>query len=176
MHKRRQKAARRSRQSTRVESTELAGDRHPHSEHAVVAEKYDLYVNFDGGCWPNPGGRATWGIVVQNSAGETVLEASGVVGSGPMMSNNVAEYAAALRALQAIEDLAAPGWKVLLRGDSQIVIHKLDSHHVSRGLCHDACVEAQELFRTLKRKGILICLRWVPREENEPADALTDAA
>jgi ribonuclease HI len=144
------------------------------AERQAKAPKYDLYVNFDGACWPNPGGRASWGVVVKNSAREVVMEAHGVVGFGPGMSNNVAEYVAALRALQAIQDLAAPGWKVLLRGDSQIVINKLGSSKVSKGLCRRACQDAQSLFQTLKDKGFLIDLKWVPREENAEADALTD--
>jgi ribonuclease HI len=144
------------------------------AERRTSVANYDLTVNFDGSCWPNPGGRATWGIVVKNSAREVVMEAHGVVGSGPLMSNNVAEYVAALRALQAIQDLAAPGWRVLLRGDSQIVINKLGKKKVSKGLCQEACVEAQRLFRELKDQGFLIDLAWVPRAENTEADALTD--
>jgi ribonuclease HI len=62
------------------------------------------------------------------------------------MSNNVAEYVAALRALQAIQDLAAPGWRVLLQGDSQIVINRLASAKASQGLCRQACVEAQKFY------------------------------
>jgi hypothetical protein len=36
-------------------------------------------------------------------------------------------------------------------------------------------LEAKRLLDHLKEKGILIDLQWVPREENEQADALTEA-
>jgi ribonuclease HI len=158
----------------RQRQLKVVADRAPESKRPPDA--YDLYVCFDGGCWPNPGGHATWGIVVKNGAREVVMEAKGLVGSGSLMSNNVAEYVAALRALQAIQDLAAPGWRVLLRGDSQIVIDKLRSSKVSKGLCQQACLDAQGLFRQLQDDGYLIDLRWMPREENTEADALTGAA
>ena len=137
--------------------------------------QYDLYVNFDGGCWPNPGGEATWGIVIKNNRHETVIEDNGRIPPGKT-SNNVAEYAAVAKALEAINDLAGKGWRVLIRGDSQIVINKLGSKRVSGGLCRDACIMAQRLFRDAKKSGIHIDLQWVPREQNEQADSLTVAS
>jgi ribonuclease HI len=87
--------------------------------------KYDLYLNFDGGCWPNPSGLATWGFAIKNRRNETVMEASGSIGSGPHVSNNVAEYAAILQALRAVEDMAARGWRVLIRGNSDLDIRQM---------------------------------------------------
>ena len=134
---------------------------------------YDLIVSFDGGCHPNPGGRATWGVVVRNSLGQTVLESSGAIAPG-RTSNNVAEYVAARMALEAIMEVAAKGWRVLLMGDSQIVVGKLNRPgRVSKGLCMEACVAAQEQYQRAKRAGIVVDVQWVRREQNMEADALT---
>ena len=54
-----------------------------------------IVVNFDGLCEPvNPGGIATYGYIIKDDAGLVIAKKSGVVGKGPQMSNNVAEYAA----------------------------------------------------------------------------------
>jgi ribonuclease HI len=88
----------------------------------VDTSELDLVIDFDGSCRPNPGGKATWGIVARNRVGEVVLERGGAVGEGPNMSNNAAEYAAATKTMEAIEELAPIDWKIKVRGDSQIVI------------------------------------------------------
>lgn len=55
---------------------------------------------FDGSCGPvNPGGTAAIGVLIKED-GKTVYENSEVVGEGPLMSNNVAEYAALLDGLE----------------------------------------------------------------------------
>jgi len=51
-----------------------------------------LLAKFGGCCEPrNPGGHAAYGAVM-TAAGQTLWKASAYVGSGPRMSNNVAEY------------------------------------------------------------------------------------
>lgn len=136
-------------------------------------EPIALQANFDGGCWPNPGGRATWGCVLRNSYGEVILEGSGVVGEGFGMSNNVAEYYAVHQALKCVEDIAAPGWRVLVCGDSRIVIDKLRAGKPSQGFCNSASITAIGLYKQLKAAGYKLECKWVPREENVAADALT---
>jgi hypothetical protein len=65
---------------------------------------------------------------------------------------------------------------VVLKGDSQIVINRLPGKKVSKGLCRHACLEAQKLFKELLENGFVIDLQWIPRDENEEADGLTEAA
>ena len=137
------------------------------------SEIYDLYVNFDGSCWPNPGGPAGWAFIIKNNRHETVLASSGVIPAG-RTSNNVAEYVAARMALEAIREIASDGWRVLLRGDSQIVIGKLKHPgRVSKGLCRDDCIKAQKAYMKASEHGIKVNLKWVPREQNTEADSLT---
>ena len=84
---------------------------------------------------------------------------------------------AILQALRAIEDMAAPGWRILISGDSNLVIRQMQGRwKAKRGLYLETYVQAKRLLDHLKGKGILIDLQWVPRDENARADALTEAA
>ena len=57
-----------------------------------------ITVYFDGACDPNPGGHAGWGAVITIDGKSEGL--FGYVGFGPTMSNNVAEYAGLIGALE----------------------------------------------------------------------------
>jgi ribonuclease HI len=61
-----------------------------------------LVVYIDGACKPvNPGGTASYGLVVKfHQTGEVLYQEAKIVGSGPFMSNNVAEYSALLAFLK----------------------------------------------------------------------------
>src|SRR5438034_10996530 len=52
----------------------------------------ELVLNFDGSCWPNPGGTATWGFVLTGPVGLDVRESGVAEDLAP--TNNVAEWAA----------------------------------------------------------------------------------
>src|SRR5512137_2298452 len=59
-----------------------------------------ISIYFDGLCRPrNPGGVATYGYVIYRD-GEKIKSGYGVVGSGPGMTNNVAEYSALKQAAE----------------------------------------------------------------------------
>ena len=61
----------------------------------------DYLAWFDGACGPiNPGGTATFGVVVRDGSGTVLLKEHGLVGRGSAMSNNVAEYAGVLHILR----------------------------------------------------------------------------
>jgi len=47
-------------------------------------------LNFDGSCWPNPGGKAGYGYVIHD--GDVTYTDSGIIGTGPEFSNNYAEF------------------------------------------------------------------------------------
>ncbi len=54
-----------------------------------------IVVHIDGLCEPvNPGGTATFGYVIRDDSGSILASKSGIVGKGPTMTNNVAEYTA----------------------------------------------------------------------------------
>ncbi len=63
-----------------------------------------LTVYCDGSCGPiNPGGTAAYGFVVKNDDLDVIYEGSGKVGAGELMSNNVAEFAALVAAMEWIK-------------------------------------------------------------------------
>jgi hypothetical protein len=54
--------------------------------------KQSYLASFDGACEPvNPGGTATFGVIIKDEDGTVIYEEHGLVGSGDAMSNNVAE-------------------------------------------------------------------------------------
>ena len=59
-----------------------------------------LRVWIDGACGPiNPGGTASYGVVVKHGK-EILFEKGDIVGSGPTMSNNAAEYSGLIAFLE----------------------------------------------------------------------------
>jgi ribonuclease HI len=147
----------------------------PQEKTFVPDGKANLYGWFDGSCEPvNPGGRGGWGIVLKNSLGETVFADGGKLGSGPEMSNNVAEYHAVSVLLELIGTVAAPGWKVVVMGDSKLVINQLSGEwRVNGGLYKPYFYRAKADLEKLKVAGIKVAFEWVRREENAEADTLS---
>jgi ribonuclease HI len=138
-----------------------------------------LFVHFDGGCWPNPGGVATAGWIAFDSDGEVLWDGSEVVCEGDGATNNVAEYAALELALQWIASCDIPdASEVIIRGDSQLVIRQLEGTWKCRqphlAAARDRCRELVASLRTCR--GLKIRLEWMPRSENEIADELSQHA
>lgn len=155
---------------------------------------------FDGCCEPvNPGGYAAWGALVKID-GAKVWEDGMLVGNGPAMSNNVAEYSGCLAAMRFINahlgNQLAPTLHV--RGDSKLVINQLNRSwnlnctRCKKPLRYDCgvwkcrgCAEpkpglyfpyyleaAQELV-ILQTKIKTIRWIWIPRDENSECDRLS---
>lgn len=127
---------------------------------------------FDGACEPrNPGGHASYGALVR-VGGETVLAESGYIGHGPRMSNNVAEYSGAIVVLRKIAELDGVAD---VRGDSRLVIEQLTGRWRVRtegGLYVPYYREAAAILAPIRKR---VRLRWIPREQNAEADALSKA-
>lgn len=130
---------------------------------------------FDGACEPiNPGGTASFGAVLMDN-GDEIWKDHGIIGTGPLMSNNVAEYRAVAVLLEYVKTFETiRGEIVTVCGDSQLVIKQLSGQWKAKcGLYLDeykrACVAMQELVDA----GVRVRLRWVPREENQRADDLS---
>jgi ribonuclease HI len=103
------------------------------------------------------------------------VEASGNVGRGPHVSNNVAEYAAAEMIFEAVSDLAWNGAKALIMGDSKLVVEQLNGNwEVNGGLYSDYHAKAEKSLAALRSSGVTVDLEWIPREQNSQADALTE--
>jgi len=131
-----------------------------------------IVVYVDGLCEPmNPGGTATYGYIVRNET--DVVRRLGVVGHGPKMSNNVAEYAALCEALtfQVRKKLITIPTEV--RSDSRLLVNQMNGNwKVRKGLYVQRYLEAKDLAGQFER----ITFKWIPREENEEADALSRGA
>lgn len=138
----------------------------------------DLTLYFDGLCEPafeggprNPGGIACFGWLLLEG-GEVIEEGQGVEARGPNATNNVAEWAALEQGLRAAS-VRHPD-RLDIQGDSQLVINQLTGtwrmHAVHLQPYHRRCLVL------LDRMGCQWQARWVPREQNEAADALSREA
>jgi len=129
-----------------------------------------LTLYFDGLCGPvNPGGIACYGWLLLQD-GKEIAQGNGVEARGPKATNNMAEWSALLYGLRAAAALRPE--RLEIRGDSLLVINQLtggwrmNAVHLLpyRNRCLDLL------------RGCQWQARWVPREENVAADALSRLA
>lgn len=140
-----------------------------------MTDYYTLY--FDGACGPkNPGGTAAYGFVLHHGA-EVVERGHGVVGSGPGMTNNVAEYMGLYHGLVAF---SFAKWTdpttitVQVYGDSLLVINQMSKRwKVRAGLYTPYAWQAAAMAHDLRKIGVKLVFEWVPREQNTECDALS---
>jgi ribonuclease HI len=128
---------------------------------------------FDGACEPvNPGGTASFGVVITDNAGTVLVKEHGIAGKGSAMSNNVAEYAGVLHVLKYLS--SRPPGRVTIHGDSNLVINQLNGKwRIKKGLYLSIALETKELLAYLRGLGWQINFCWIPREQNEECDALS---
>ena len=131
-----------------------------------------ITVEFDGGCWPNPGGVATCGVYITD--GDKALMRQGFsVGSGDDMSNNVAEYAGLIHGLQFLKKRGFTDREIIVRGDSKLVINQMSGRYkIKKGLYVDYALKAKKLVAEFSD----INFAWCPRDDNEIADSLAENA
>lgn len=143
-----------------------------------------LRVWIDGACEPvNPGGTASYGLVVKHDK-EILFENGTIVGSGPAMSNNVAEYSGLIAFLEwYLQTRDSLAYRQLKRkpaiySDSRLLIYQMTGKwRVKQGLYVPYYKRAVTL---IQEKGLDLGFWQVPREQNEEADrwskkALLDA-
>jgi ribonuclease HI len=128
---------------------------------------------FDGACEPvNPGGTASFGVIIKGENGTVLSKQHGVVGRGDAMSNNVAEYAGVLHILKYLG--SRPPGRVTIHGDSNLVINQLNGRwRIKEGLYLPVAIETKELLAYLRGLGWQISFCWIPREQNEECDTLS---
>jgi ribonuclease HI len=132
-----------------------------------------ITVHFDGACIPNPGGVASYGLIIRQ--GDRLLwEASErVPDSGAGTSNNLAEYAGLIAALRYLIDNGLNKERIIINGDSQLVIKQMFGRwKIKRGCYAELAHEAKTLLTLFPR----IDAKWVPRDRNTVADELSKAA
>jgi ribonuclease HI len=140
----------------------------------------DVELYFDGACEPvNPGGTGSYGWVFKDAAtGQTIDSGDGDIGSGRGVTNNVAEYYALGLALKRLAEQPPHGLtRVSIFGDSKLVVCQMNDEwrcnapHLAE--LRDRC---RGWAAKLQTHGIAVSYRWVPREHNEEADALSQQA
>ncbi len=139
----------------------------------VAAPDDPVVVHFDGACEPaRGGGVATFGYTI--SGGGWDLEDSGLAVRpySERATNNVAEYVAAIQALERLHGL---GWEgpLEVRGDSQLVIQQMRGEYAVRAPhLRDYHARLAQLAATFAEVRWV----WIPRERNAEADALSKRA
>ncbi|MBI3631021.1 MAG: ribonuclease HI family protein [Candidatus Sungbacteria bacterium] len=135
--------------------------------------KKNIIVYTDGGSRGNPG-RGAIGVVVRDGSGSLIKSYGRAIG---IVTNNEAEYAAVVFALQKI--------KALLGGErskkTSVTVH-MDSELVARQLSGKYKIEEERLFApfikiwNLKMDFGSVAFTHVPREQNRDADRLVNEA
>jgi len=139
-----------------------------------LASEPDFTSFIDGLCEPsNPGGIATFGLVVYDNIGTKVHEEAKVVGKGDGMSNNVAEYSGLVALLEYLIQNAVQG-KISAKLDSKLVVEEITGRwKVKNGLYLSKFNEVIILMTKVKAN---IHFSWINREENSKADQLSRQA
>jgi ribonuclease HI len=132
-----------------------------------------VHVYFDGACETREGVRiAAFGYTVEGPGVHYEDWGLAVPPDHPHATNNVAEYAGAIGAL---EWLAGEGYtgELVLIGDSQLVIRQFTGEYAVRKPhllpYHERLAQLCSRFRNVE-------FRWVRREENRRADELSKRA
>lgn len=124
---------------------------------------------FDGACAPkNPGGHLGWGFLAEAN-GKIIHKQSGYMPAKSDNTNNMAEYLALLDAL--IWAYKSEAKNLLIYGDSKLVIEQMSGRWRMNGGAYikiaSRCKNALKFFDRIK-------FQWIPREENEDADELSN--
>jgi ribonuclease HI len=138
---------------------------------------YKLY--FDGSCGPkNPGGTAKYGFALfKDGRREPIELGHGTIGTGPGMTNNLAEFTALKHGLaRFLYEVGPSGGNVLhCIGDSQLVIKIMNRiwHASADNAYFPACVAVENLCDEVFLGGNVVDFKWIPREQNQQADDLS---
>ena len=136
----------------------------PHVESPLVT------AYFDGACEPrNPGGNMGFGAYILKN-GTKVCEWSDFALQDAKNTNNVAEYKACLWALKTIIEKKLQHERVIIHGDSKLVVNQMNGHwKIKGGHYTPYAVECLQLIQQFKS----IRFKWIPREQNAYADELS---
>jgi ribonuclease HI len=137
------------------------------------AEAGPARIYFDGACEPaRGGGLATFGYTIEGAGFDLEEGGLAVRPYSERATNNVAEYAGAIQALERLHGLGYTG-PVEVRGDSQLVIRQMQGEYEVKAEhlkpYHDWLAQLAGTFSS-------VVWEWVPREQNRRADALSKQA
>jgi ribonuclease HI len=135
-------------------------------------------LHFDGSCWKNPGGTAAYGYIIAEDGQGVIRSEHAVIGTGPEMSNNVAEFEGAYQALRDYALLPSrPGDVLRVLGDSNLVAQIMRGNWRAKDdkLYYPYYCKLNGVVRALREKEVSISFVWIPREENTICDDLSKA-
>jgi ribonuclease HI len=129
-------------------------------------------VHFDGSCQPPHRGVAGYGFTIHGEGLDYTERGLAAPPHSERSTNNVAEYIGAIRALEHLRSRGFHG-QVILMGDSELVIKQLQGEYEVRSehlkAYHQHLKMLLETFPNAR-------IEWIPREQNEEADALSKLA
>lgn len=132
---------------------------------------HEICCYFDGAVQPHsPGGHGGLGMFILNRDVEVYSEAT-YIGRWHDLSNNIAEYAAAISVLRYL--LKQGHSRALVRGDSMLVVQQMRGKwKAKQGVYLPYYQEAWALKARLPD----VEFEWIPREQNGRADGLSKIA
>ena len=146
----------------------------------IVDSSNKIQVYFDGLCQPyNPGGIACYAFVIVAKKGheqehqqysEYGLAAEPFSDSA---TNNVAEYTGIIKALDWLLEYNYNDQKIIIRGDSQLVINQINGKYKVRAV---RIIPLYQKVKSLLSKFKDIKIEWIPRDKNKEADKLSNKA
>lgn len=125
----------------------------------------ELIIHTDGASRGNPG-EAGIGVVFLDSEGTVVSEICDYLGQ---TTNNVAEYQALIRALEAAREMGARRLRV--RTDSELMVRQIEGRYRVK---NDGLIPLFRRVKDLIRGFESVEVTHVPREANRQADALAN--
>lgn len=125
----------------------------------------EFVAEIDGSARPNPG-PGGWGVWLEGPGGKR-LQASGRL---PYTTNNQAEYRALLEAIRLAKDQGAT--RLVVQTDSKLLVHQIQGKWEAKD------PKLRRLLEEVRREaeGLPLEMRWVPRQKNRRADALSRRA
>ena len=138
----------------------------PYWNEFEVDANTDYEARFDGGCNPNPSGRASCACVIYKN-GKEVFRNSKYLGAGNGQTCNVSEFSGLKMILDWFLKHDANA-RVLVISDSQIVVRRMKTRSLPNGLCKKKAKECLDLLQFLPN----FMFRWQRRENNSECDAM----
>jgi ribonuclease HI len=134
-----------------------------------------IVIEFDGSCNPNPGGIASIGYKIYTLSDEGIF-GNDCLGFG--LTNNIAEWqglkASLVRVCELVRTREITGDKVIIFGDSQLVIRQLTGQW--RVKAEHLEQHKKDCLLLLEAIGLPWVAKWCARKYNTECDALAEQA
>lgn len=134
----------------------------------------EIKIHFDGSCQNNPCGQIGYGCaIVDGDEFHSLWDGDKAHSSN---TNNVAEYRGLLLGLNWVKNNCSNEDYITIKGDSMLVIKQMTGKwRIKQGAYKDDAIKAREIVTFLKKvKNIKITFTWIPREQNQMADDLSN--